>query len=303
MTLRRRLTNLLLLGSLVAAGLVTTAAPAAADHHVIKIREVGPDVQGGADFIELQMYSSGQNQVQGHELLTYDESGSLIETYSIPTDVMNGANQATILFATSGFTLTTPDFGDLANGMSTSRGAVCFRSTTLGLIDCVEWGASEVPAVSADPPAPAPGPGQSLERKITAGCATALDGADDKGSSDTDFAIQASPNPEPNSSAPNETLCSGGGGGGAFSLSNLKTKVKGGRARISGKVNPPAPGEKVKLTFFANGSPLRKLSSKSATLNASSGFKKRFKVPSDSTRCKVVVRFKGAKLGQKKFRC
>jgi hypothetical protein len=38
-------------------------------------------------------------------------------------------------------------------------------------------------------------------------------------------------------------------------------------------------------------------------LNASSEFKKRFKVPSDSTRCKVVVRFKGAKLGQKKFRC
>jgi hypothetical protein len=79
--------------------------------------------------------------------------------------------------------------------------------------------------------------------------------------------------------------------------------VKGGRATISGKINPPAPGDRVKLTFFANGSPLRKIATKSATLNAESRFKKRFRVPSDSTRCKVVVRFKGSKLGQKKFRC
>jgi hypothetical protein len=300
MTLRRRLTNLLLLGSLAAAGLVTAAAPAAADHHAMKIREVGLDGPGGSDFVELQMYSSGQNLVGGHKLVIYDSIGTPTDV-PIPTDVTNGANQSTILFASAGF-VGTPDFPLPNTTMETSNGAVCFDSTSFGLIDCVEWGGG-IPAVAADPPATPPMAGQSLERKITAGCATALDGADDTGSSDTDFAVQASPNPEPNSSAPNETLCSGGGGGGAFSLSNLKTKVKGGRATISGKVSPPAPGEKVKLTFFANGSPLRKLSSKSATLNASSEFKKRFKVPSDSTRCKVVVRFKGAKLGQKKFRC
>jgi hypothetical protein len=59
----------------------------------------------------------------------------------------------------------------------------------------------------------------------------------------------------------------------------------------------------VKLTFFANGSPLRRVASKRAALNAESEFSKRFKVPSDSIRCKIVVRFQGSKMGQKKFRC
>jgi hypothetical protein len=297
MTLRRTLTRLLLVGSLAATGLVAAAPPAAADFHFMKIREVGLDGPGGSDFVELQMFSPGQTNVSGHTLIIYEEVGTPTP-FPLPADVTNGANQATILIATAGFTGPTPDFGDMPNVMAADGGAVCFET-----IDCVEWGTSGVDAVSADPPASAPAAGQSIERRITANCPTALDNADDTGSSAADFAVQPTPNPEPNSATPDETPCGGGGGGGAFDLANLKTRVKRGRATISGRIEPSATGERVKLTFFANGSPLRKVSTKSATLNAASEFKKRFKVPSESTRCKVVVRFKGPKLGQKKFRC
>jgi hypothetical protein len=92
--------------------------------------------------------------------------------------------------------------------------------------------------------------------------------------------------------------------GAAYNLQGLKAKVKGDRATIRGSIQPPASGQNVKLTFLANGgSALRKVAAKSATLDTSSGFRKRFKVPSDSTGCKVVVRFNGAKVGQKRFRC
>jgi hypothetical protein len=299
MTLRRTLTRLLLVGSLAATGLVAAAPPAAADFHFMKIREVGLDGPGGSDFVELQMFSPGQTNVSGHTLTIYDEVGGPT-VYPLPSDVANGANQATILIATPGFTGPTPDFGDMPNVMAADGGAVCFET-----IDCVEWGTSGVVAVSADPPAAAPATGQSLERSIAPGCPTLLESGDDTGASATDFAVQPTPNPEPNSTAPNETLCSGGGGGGggAFDLTNLKTRVKGGRATIRGRINPSATGERVKLTFLANGSPLRRVAAKHATLNSDSEFKKRFKVPSESTRCKVVVRFKGAKLGKRKFKC
>jgi hypothetical protein len=298
MTVRRPLARVLLAGSLAAAGLVVSS-PASADFHLMKIREVGLDGPSGSDFVELQMFSPGQTNVSGHVLTIYDEGG-VATPYPLPADVMNGANQATILIATPGFSGPTPDFADLPNVMAADGGAVCFAN-----VDCVEWGASGVDPVSADPPATAPEAGQSIERRITANCPTALDNADDTGASAADFAVQPTPNPEPNSAAPNETLCSGGGGGGggAFDLTNLKTRVKGGRATIGGRINPSATGERVKLTFFANGSPLRKIAAKRATLNADSEFKKRFKVPSDSTRCKVVLRFRGAKMGQKKFKC
>jgi hypothetical protein len=179
-----------------------------------------------------------------------------------------------------------------------SGGAGCFQN-----LDCVSWGPFSGSTTS---PAGTPEPGGiPLDQSIHRQFAAPLDPADDSNDSATDFQPGL---PDPNANGgPNlgaATCQTGGGpGGGAFSLSNLKAKVKGGRATITGKVNPPAPGDQVKLTFFANGSPLRKVATKSATLNTSSEFKKRFKVPSDSTRCKVMVRFKGPKLGQKKFRC
>jgi hypothetical protein len=91
--------------------------------------------------------------------------------------------------------------------------------------------------------------------------------------------------------------------GGQWILQRLKAKVKGNKAIITGQIAPPAPGEKVSLTFFANGSALKKVAKKSAELNADSRFKRKFKVPAESTRCKVKVAFKGDNLGKKKFKC
>ena len=307
MTLRRTYTRLLIVGSLTAAGLVAGSPPAAADHHVIMIREVfAGTTDTAADFIELQMYSVGQQFVGGHTLELYGPTGAPDE-YSIPNDVMNGETQRTILFATPE---AESDFGvdaDFQPGLalSASGGAVCFTSATFGTIDCVSWGTITSPPPGTGTPASAMSADQSLERTIGRGCATLLDGPDDTNDSAADFA-PGTPSPRPNDVPPTEQPCAPGGGQGSTgpaTLSNLKTRVKGGRATISGMIDPPAPGEQVKLTLFANGSPLRKLSTKNAALNADSRFTKRFKVSSDSTRCKVVVRFQGAKLGQKKFRC
>ncbi len=297
MTLRRSLARLLLVGSLAAAGLVAAAPPAGAFFHFMSIREVLPDGPGGEDFVELQMYSPGQTQLNGHTLTVYDNGGNDYPLV-LSGNVGNGDNQRTILIGSSATVLgVTPDYTGLSTSMSSSGGAVCFDVT---LVDCVEWGTGVV-AVAAGNPAAAPTAGQSIERKITPGCPTLLEASDDTGDSATDFAVQPTPNPEPNSATPNETACAPEGG--AFSLQGLKAKVKGGRATITGSIDPPAPGDQVSLTFFANGSPLRKIATKSATLNPDSKFKKRFKVPVDSTRCKVKVAFMGSTLGKKKFKC
>lgn len=91
-------------------------------------------------------------------------------------------------------------------------------------------------------------------------------------------------------------------------VKKIKTKVTNWRAMVKGKVVPAAPGGKVSLTFFANGSPLKRRAKKNATLNARSSFRKSFRVSSDATRCMVRVRFAGdaghfPSSGKKKFRC
>lgn len=301
----RTITRLLLVVSLTVGGLAASSSPASASFHLMMIREVsaGSGAGSAGDFIELQMYAPGQHLVAGKQVKVYQGAVEMAAA-TFAGNVGNGANQATILIAPAGSGLGAD--ASLSGEVPATQGKACFVDPGTPdpypnppqFIDCVAWG-SQMSDADTGTPAPAIPPGQSIERTIARGCATALDPADDTNSSAADLAIQPAPNPEPNSSAPNETACTGG----AFSLSNLKTKVKGGRAIISGKVQPPAPGQQVKLTFFANGSPLRKIATKSATLNAASEFKKRFKVPPDSTRCKIVVKFQGSKLGQKKFRC
>jgi hypothetical protein len=92
-------------------------------------------------------------------------------------------------------------------------------------------------------------------------------------------------------------------GGGAFHLSDLKTRTQGGRATITGRIHPPAPAERVSLTFFANGPALRKVAKNSATLNAESRFRKSLRVPAESTRCRIRVAVQGDAVGKKMFRC
>jgi hypothetical protein len=314
MTLGLRFFRLLLVGSLAAGGLVASSSPAPAAFHLMKVVEVfsGTTTDANADFVELQMYSAGQNFVRGHVLHLYGapsypgEPSPRLDC-SIPSNVANGADQATILFSTSQAqsAFGTADF-TMPPFLSGAGGAVCFEN-----IDCVSWGSF---SGTTTHPAGTPEPGgippdQSIHRSIAGGNPALLESSDDTDDSATDF----SPGPESAKANGPTNLgtmsCQvggpggGGGGAGSYEVQGLKARVRGSRAVISGKVEPPAPGKKVAITFYANGSPLKKVAKKSSTLNSESRFKKGFRVPSGATRCKARVRFQGARLGQKTFRC
>jgi hypothetical protein len=206
----------------VAALLALAAAPAAqATFHLMQVREIyaGTALKPESEYVELQMYASGQNHVGGHVLRAYNESGTVVGASIFPADVANGANQSTILLATPqaeaefGFTgdkSLSPPGEILAAG-----GAVCWEE-----IDCVSWGdfSGKLPSPAGTNVAPLGIPdGMALRRTIARGCPTALDPQDDSNDSAADFS-PAAPQPRPNSLAPSEQLCgtpgSGGGGGG-----------------------------------------------------------------------------------------
>lgn len=292
--------------SLVVGGLVTSASPAAADFHFMKIREVLVRTTGDSnqEFVELQMYSAGQTNLSpGHSLIFYNSAGAPSSTYPIPNDVGNGTNQASVLFATS--TTATggvePDFTIDPGMLSDTGGSVCFDT-----IDCMSYGTVTGAPPNTGTPAGVPVAGQSLTRRIDPGCATLLENGDDTDNSSNDF-VSTAPSPRNNSTPPTETACGGGGGqqtgDPAVRVLNLKTKTPGNKAVISGRIEPPDPGGKVKLTLFAKSSPFRKVGKKSDTLDGDSRFKKRFKVPSDSARCKLTVKYRGNVEAIKKFKC
>jgi hypothetical protein len=190
------------------------AVPAHAAYHLMKIREVGSGASG--DFVELQMHSSGQTQVQGHSVRTYGATGSLVSNVLLTGPVANGQNQRTVLVASTGSSLgVTPDAtGSLE--VPATGGSACFYDDPLMTgIDCVSWGGAAPPSGGGSPvgtPAAAFAEGQSLERTIAPGCATLLEDSDDTNNG-SDFSV-ASQSPRPNSVTPTETACGGGSGGG-----------------------------------------------------------------------------------------
>jgi hypothetical protein len=179
----------------------------------MQVREVYPGSAASpdAEYVELQMWSGGQNHVGGHFLRSYDASGAVLATSAFPADVANGANQSTLLLATPE---AEAQFGVVADAplspagqLSPAGGAVCWET-----IDCVAWGnfSGSLPS-SAGSPAAASGipDGMALRRSIGRGCSTALDFEDDSNSG-SDFEAVL-PAPRPNSTAPTERLCSGPG--------------------------------------------------------------------------------------------
>jgi hypothetical protein len=285
--------RIVVIASLVAAGTVISTGRAAADFHLMKVDEVvaGTASDASADFVELEMQAPGQGNVSGHPLQLFDATGARFGC-TLPTDVLNQSTGDKILFATAAANAAfpiTPDFVIPAMLDGTS-GAACFAG-----VDCVSWGSftGSTPSPAGTPFAGGIPPGQSIDRVA------------DADHSATDFALSA-PNPEVNAGGAVAMSCqpsTGAGGGGAASLKDLRARVKAGRAIISGRIDPPAPGQRVKLTFSANGSPMRKVAARNATLNAESRFKKAFRVPADSTRCRIRVVFGGASVGKKTFRC
>src|SRR6478609_4276219 len=215
----------LLLVALLTSVAALSPASASATFHEMSIREIYPGsvANPGAEFVELQMWSPGQNFVEGHVLRTYGPTGSVIKANAFPTDVPGGANQSTIVMATSeaeaqfGFT------GDAAlspsGQLDPAGGAVCWEA-----LDCVSWGnfSGSLPGPVGSPAAPAGIPDEmALRRTISPGCATLLEPSDDRDNSAVDFS-PVFPAPRPNSVAPSERPCGansgplgGGGGGGA----------------------------------------------------------------------------------------
>jgi len=201
---------------LLALSLLCLHVPAAAaTFHLMQVREVYPGsvASPDAEYVELQMWSSGQNHVGGHFLRSYDAAGAVVATSAFPGDVANGANQSTLLLATPE---AEAEFGVAADAplapagqLSPAGGAVCWET-----IDCVAWGnfSGSLPSPAGAPAAASGIPdGMALRRSIDRGCPTALDIEDDSNSG-SDFEA-VFPAPRPNATAPSERLCGASGGG------------------------------------------------------------------------------------------
>jgi hypothetical protein len=180
-------------------------AAASASFHLIKVSEVYPGSAADPDaqFIELQMYASGQNLVSGHTVTASGPGGD--EGYTFATNVPKGQSQRTILLASPEAEAAFGVSADLEISklaLDPTGGAVCFES-----IDCVAWGsaAGALPSPAGTNAAAIPN-GMSLRRSIQPGCETLLESADDSNDSATDFSA-AAPSPRNNATAPTETKC------------------------------------------------------------------------------------------------
>jgi hypothetical protein len=222
--------------------LTLLALPATASQHLMKVREVGvgPSDDASAQYIVLQMYANGQNQVQGNTVRVYNATDAIVGQYTFATPVANGASQASILLATPEAERRYGVAADLVitADLIPTAGKVCFES-----FDCVAWGDYLGDAVNPDdtgtPFARDTGitPGTAIRRDISAGNPQLLEAGDDTGDSAQDFervapapvnnagivggdSVVPSPTPAP-SSTPSPTPApasdDGSGGGGAGS--------------------------------------------------------------------------------------
>jgi cysteine-rich repeat protein len=129
---------------LIAAGAVGSAT---FSFHFMKVKEVfpGSEAAPNAQYVLLQMYAPGQNEVAGMQLRVYDAKGTLASTFTFPGPVPNGAGQSTILIATpEALAFFAPLTADLTMTAVLPRlgGKVCFFDPMFGLneIDCAAWG-------------------------------------------------------------------------------------------------------------------------------------------------------------------
>jgi len=188
----------------LASALVT--APLFAAFHEMKITQVFPGTSDtpGAQYVELQMYSPGQNFVRGHSIVVYNAAGAEIQRFTFPGDVANGANQATILVATAQAQTLFNLSADLTMNavIAPAGGKVCFDDPFP--IDCVAWGNYTGSSTGVGTPFNATGGlslGQAIRRRLDiAGSTTTLEAADDTDNSANDF-VFAAPVPRNNAGA------------------------------------------------------------------------------------------------------
>lgn len=170
--------------------LAIAAQPALATFHLMKVVEVFPGTAAApnAQYVVIQMYTSGQNLLNGHTVTVYNAAGTAVGTFTFTGNVSSGANQAKVLIAT---TEAQAFFGVNANlimsaSLLKAGGKVCFET-----IDCVAWGAYTGPATGVGTPFNAPGGLQSgratIRRLDIAGSPSVLDATDDTDNSANDF--------------------------------------------------------------------------------------------------------------------
>lgn len=219
--MNRRLTRIALTAALAATATVGFASSAKATFHENLIREIHDGGGTTPDYVMLQAYSAGQNLVAGKHIVTYDGGGGKLTDFTIPSNVANGANQATILISSGA----TPgaDFANVGTGATglnivNTGGTVCYTdSDGVTGIDCVAYVGSN--ALTAFPPAPPASPygtpvslggqdlnNKSLVRSISRGCPTLLEQSDDTNNSAADFAL-GTPIARGNSATPTEKAC------------------------------------------------------------------------------------------------
>jgi hypothetical protein len=204
--------RILIAAAVAVTGTLSVASTALATYHELKIREVyagGGDQN--ADFIELQMYSAGQNQVFTKNVQVYNAVG-IATGYPLVSNATFGDNQRTILIGDTA--VPNRDFtADVDLDLYAMNGAACYPDGQPA--DCVAWGNfaeqggfPDLPAATSEIGAPNVGitGANSITRSIAPGCATLLEAGDDTGSSVGDFAFTP-PSPRSNATAPTELPC------------------------------------------------------------------------------------------------
>jgi len=215
----RRAASKLRFALLCAGAVFLFAAPSAqATFHLIKVREVHPGPDDDS-YVELQMFAAGQSMLSGHSLTLYNSSGSLVHTSTFSSSVANSANQQTVLIGDTAVQSTfgvAPDLLDAGLSIPAAGGAVCWNAGGIPA-DCVAWGnfsgqAALQTATGTSVGSPAsPGgiaAGKAIRRKISPGCPTLLEEADDTNDSAGDFE-EVTPAPRNDSSPITESVCAG----------------------------------------------------------------------------------------------
>ena len=176
--------------AVLALGLMA-AAPADASFHLIKVVEVFPGTASSpnAQFVELQMYAAGQTFLSGHALRIYNSAGVVVGTFTCTSNLSNGANQATMLFATPEASFASGVSADVTMTpvISAVGGKACWDA-----FDCVSWGNYSGSVTGVGTPAAPDGipVDQSIRRRLDiAGSPTTLDAADDTNDSANDFVV------------------------------------------------------------------------------------------------------------------
>ncbi len=130
--------------ALVAASLLLSAAPAAANFHIMRIVQVyaGDASHPDAQYVVLQMCIAGQNVLGGHDLGFFDAAGAAIGTPVVfAGSVANDASQSRVLVATSSAEALFGLTADLRMPayISPPGGKLCFEPGA-SPVDCVGWG-------------------------------------------------------------------------------------------------------------------------------------------------------------------